>query len=109
MSKYSNIKIKRFAQMFGALSNPHRAVIFLRLASCCGSDAASCACYELQTCVGELGKGLNIAPSTVSHHIKELNRAGLIKMERCGRTVRCCVDPKAVRELTRFFAEVEGD
>jgi len=104
MSKYRNVKIKRYSQMFGALSNPHRAIIFLRLASCCCGDVVSCNRDALRTCVGDLGKGLNIAPSTVSYHIKELNRAGLIKMERCGRTVNCCVDLRAVHELTQFFA-----
>jgi DNA-binding transcriptional ArsR family regulator len=57
----------------------------------------------MRACVGDLGKNLRIAASTVSHHIRELNHAGLIKVERCGRTVKCCVDPKAVQELVDFF------
>jgi ArsR family transcriptional regulator, arsenate/arsenite/antimonite-responsive transcriptional repressor len=95
--------------MFAALSNPNRAVIFLRLASCCCGEAESCNHDEMRTCVGDLGKNLGIAASTVSHHIKELHRAGLIRMERCGRTVKCCVDPRAVQELADFFgtADVE--
>jgi ArsR family transcriptional regulator len=109
MSNYSTIKIKRFAQMFGALSNPNRATIFLRLAACCCGEAISCGREDMRTCVGDLGKNLNIAPSTVSHHIKELNRAGLIQVERCGRTVKCCVDPGAVQALTQFFVDASSE
>jgi len=103
MSKYRTIQIKRYAQMFAALSNPNRAIIFLRLASCCCNQAETCGHEEMRACVGDLGKNLRIAASTVSHHMKELHRARLIKMERCGRTVKCCVDPKTVQELVDFF------
>jgi len=103
MSNYRNRKIDQYSRMFAALSNRNRAEIFLRLASCCGGAQEKCSPDEMRICVGDLGKHLEIAASTVSHHIKELNRAGLIKMERVGRTVLCRVDPRAVRELTEFF------
>ena len=103
MSNFRTEEIGRFARIFGALSNPNRVKIFLKLVSCCSVKAASCTDDEVCACVGELGKDLGIAPSTVSHHIKELNRAGLIKMERCGRTVRCWVDPDIPADLATFF------
>lgn len=106
MSNYRNEEIERMARKFGALSNPNRAKIFLQLASRCSSKAASCTDDDMYSCVGELGKDLGIAPSTVSHHIKELNQAGLIKMERSGRTVKCWVDSGAVFELADFFGRV---
>jgi len=53
--------------------------------------------------VGELGKDLGIVPSTVSHHIKELHRSGLIRVERKGQNVECWVSPEAVNELAAFF------
>ncbi len=95
--------------MFGALSNPNRAIIFSRLASFCRGEAASCIRDDMRACVGDLGKNLNIAASTVSHHIKELHRAGMIEVEKCGRKVKCRVDPKAVQELEKFFAWVISD
>ncbi|MEJ2694999.1 MAG: metalloregulator ArsR/SmtB family transcription factor, partial [Candidatus Thiodiazotropha sp.] len=61
------------AEMFKALGNDHRLEIFHRLAGCC--DLGDVGYY-----VGQLGEGLNIAPSTLSHHLKELHRAGLIEM-----------------------------
>jgi len=103
MSNYRNKKVGEYTRMFAALSNPHRAQILLRLAKCCCGDANSCSHDEMRTCVGDVAKHFKIAASTVSHHIKELNQAGLIKMERCGRTVKCCVDKEAVRELADFL------
>jgi DNA-binding transcriptional ArsR family regulator len=46
--------------------------------------------------VSDLGKGLEIDPSTVSHHIRELRQAGLIRMERRGKNMLCWVDRETV-------------
>ena len=106
MSKYDLDHVERFAEMFQALSNPNRLSIFLRLASCCRA-APGCTGTteeEARTYVGELGQDLGIAPSTVSHHIKELRRSGLIRMERCGQKMACWVDPETLRGLAEFFS-----
>jgi DNA-binding transcriptional ArsR family regulator len=50
----------------------------------------------LRQCVGELCKGLEIDPSTVSHHVRELRQSGLIRMERRGKNMLCWVDPETV-------------
>ncbi|MFC1742489.1 ArsR/SmtB family transcription factor [Candidatus Riflebacteria bacterium] len=95
--------LNEFARMFRALSNQNRLSIFLHLVSCCCPGTT----YSLKgarTCVGELGKELEIVPSTVSHHIKELNRAGLIHMERRGKNVDCWVEPETMEKLARFFS-----
>jgi len=101
--------LERYAELFKALSNPNRLKIFSRLASCCSSSQQSCTTAEMSACVGELGTDLHIAPSTASHHIKELHRVGLIRMERCGQSIRCWVDKETLKELQRFMSELSHE
>ena len=106
MSKYRNIDIQRFSEAFKALSNPNRLQIFLKLVSCCvPGKVYSHDQDEASTYVGDLGKDLEIAPSTVSHHIKELNRAGLISLKRRGQKIECWVDPEVMHDLKAFFSQ----
>ncbi len=98
MSNYE-IASEPLAEIFKALSNPHRLALFERLTTCCEPGTKCSARF----CVGELGEGLSIAPSTLSHHLKELNRAGLIEMERCGKNVECWVEPSVLKKLSAFF------
>ena len=108
MSNNRTIDLARYSGVFGALSNPNRLSIFLRLLSCCGPDG-SCATEEsASACVGDLGQDMGIAPSTVSHHVKELYRSGLIRVERRGQKVECWVDPGTLRDLAEFFAPWRG-
>lgn len=87
--------------MFKALSNPHRLAIFLQLAKCCSRQ--SCSHEDMCCCVGDLGKNLSVVPSTVSHHVKELVNAGLIRCERRGQNIDCWVDPKILKDMSQFF------
>ena len=112
MSNNREDNIEKFADMFKALSNPNRLRIFLRLISCCppgtlaeirqgveGVESEGCAC------VGELGQDLGIVASTISHHIKELKNAGLIRMERNGQKMECSIDPDTLTALQDFFTD----
>jgi ArsR family transcriptional regulator, arsenate/arsenite/antimonite-responsive transcriptional repressor len=103
MSIIQTTQIRRFAEIFKALSNPHRLDIFLRLASCCPLGTKCTGDAEIRQCVGELAKGVSIDPSTVSHHLKELRRSGLIHMERNGRNIECWVDPEVVHSLANLL------
>ena len=91
------------AGMFKALSNPHRLSLFNRLMSCCepGTRCQTDAAVHIN--VGQLGEGVDIAPSTLSHHLKELNRAGLIHMARSGKRVECWVEPRVLEQIGAFF------
>lgn len=84
--------------MFKALSSPHRLRIFLGLASCCSQLVADGerACM----CVSEVCEPLELAQSTLSHHLKELRHAGLIQTQRDGRRIMCWVTPQAIKGLS---------
>lgn len=99
----SKIDIRRYASVFKALSNPHRLALFDELTRCCAPGTA-CSLEATTRCVGDLGESLDIAPSTLSHHLKELNRAGLVRMERKGKQVMCWVEPRILQELSDYFS-----
>ncbi len=108
MSKYQVENLEKFSEIFKALSNPNRLKIFLRLISCCQPGTLTTIKENVEpeecACVGELGKDLNIVPSTISHHIKELRRAGLIRMERNGQKIECSIDSETITALQGCFS-----
>lgn len=107
MTKAKKLDQVKLAEAFKALSNPHRLSIYMMLADCCGPGATSCDIAEDGSipCVGDLGKRLDIAQSTLSHHLKELARARLITLERRGKQVVCGFDHETFGELKTFFSE----
>jgi len=94
----------RLAVMFHALASPQRLQIFLQLVArcglpgCCDASSAGARC-----CAGELGKPLDIAASTLSHHLKELRQAGLMHVERRGQKIECWINPEPLKLLASFF------
>ncbi|MCW8899103.1 MAG: metalloregulator ArsR/SmtB family transcription factor [Gammaproteobacteria bacterium] len=104
MSNYRILEPNELAESFKALSNPNRLLIFQRLLSCCEPGTVCSADTVNGFCVGELGEDLAVAPSTLSHHIKELQRAGLIKTQRRGKNIECFVDADKVGILKEFFS-----
>ena len=99
MSNYREDDLTRFSEAFKALSNPNRLAIFLHLVSCCPPGTLCSFDEEMRKCVGDLGKGLQIVSSTISHHIKELRTAGLIHVQKKGKFTECWVDGEAVSLL----------
>lgn len=59
-----------------ALADPRRYEILQKI----GRSDASCACGDIRNC-------LPISPATLSHHMKELENAGLIEAQREGKFV----------------------
>lgn len=104
MSNNRDIPIDEFAEIFKALSNANRLRIFLRLATCCKPGTVGFVDENATAYIGELGKEVDVLKSTVSHHIKELKRVGLIRTERQGQKIACWVDPHMVESLKKFFS-----
>lgn len=89
---------------FKALGNPHRLRIVRLLLerdwACCDRERPEDCTLDPASCnVGELAERLDVAPSTTSHHLKELERAGLLERRREGRRLYCRVDTSTLRRL----------
>jgi ArsR family transcriptional regulator len=94
--------LESLAKIFRALANPQRLVIFERLREAAlrcrpGKDAAMCVCH--------IADGFELALSTVSHHLKELREAGLIRCEKRGQWVYCSINPDVEEKVEAFFKE----
>lgn len=80
------------AQYAKALGHPARVKVLRILA-------------QLDSCVsGEIAGKFDLAPSTVSQHLKVLKEAGLIRGEVDGPRICYCVEPNALRRLKGLVA-----
>lgn len=94
---------ERLASAFKALSNPRRLQIFtevVRRQGGASADEVGCGCL-LTDFIQRLGIG---AP-TVSHHLRALEAAGLIELQRDGRNLRCTVSEAAPLALIAMLAQ----
>jgi len=82
-------------QALSALANEHRLRIFRTLVAVGPSGLRA----------GELAGRLGIGPTSLSFHLKELDRAGLLVSTRQGRNVVYAVQIEGVRELLTFLTE----
>lgn len=103
MSKYISTEIESYSAAFGALSNPHRLQIYTLLSGCCEPGTRCLIESAEPCCVGDIGRQMDIAASTLSHHLKELNRANLIEMNREGKQIYCSVNPAMLQKIRAFF------
>lgn len=85
--------------MFRALSNRNRLRLFLNLLDESRLDLAK---GRIHDCfLVKLLGGLELGAPTVSHHVRELADAGLIRTEREGKQLTCSVDPEGLARLRR--------
>jgi len=105
MSNHEIDDVERLAAAFAALSNPQRLRMFIKLASTCRAGKDEPVPPRPFCCATEVGEGLDLAGSTVSHHLKELRQAGLMHVERHGRRIDCWASQETLERLATFFAE----
>ncbi len=89
------------SMIFRALADANRLAIFQLLRERCRSEPPLSENRIGQT-VSEIAEEFDLSLSTVSHHLKELKNAGLIRCEKRGRWVHCSVDEAALREVESF-------
>jgi ArsR family transcriptional regulator, arsenate/arsenite/antimonite-responsive transcriptional repressor len=89
------MKLDDAAARLESLGNPTRLKIFRALVRA-GDNGMS---------VGKLQTKLDIAPSTLSHHLKSMLIVGLITQERQSTTLICRADYDIMRSLIDFLME----
>jgi len=82
--------ISRLDQVFGALSDPTRRAIVVRL---CEGEAS----------VGELAEPFEMALPSLMKHIRVLETSGLIATEKIGRVRTCALKVAALETLEQWL------
>ena len=117
------MELSNYATMFKALSNEQRLKIFLIIYNrCCVPESTVIDPEKLITdppCCSTMGSFqkafstvcdcLNLSRSTISHHFKELQNAGLISCEREGQSFRCSVNEEAISALRKFLGDPDQE
>ncbi|MFW6197689.1 MAG: ArsR/SmtB family transcription factor [Myxococcota bacterium] len=104
--------VETLSRAFRALGHPNRLTIVRallgRAMACCSADRADDCTLDPASChVGKLAELVDVAPSTLSHHLKELEDAGVIERAREGRFLYCRVNESLLAELVAALQHSE--
>ena len=96
------------ARIFKALSNPQRLKIFHML--CAWQEAGDYPpgdpCEGVARCFTRACCTIGLSRSTISHHFKELQNAGLITVKRSGQSFMCRINMDAVEDVRNFLQQL---
>ena len=95
MALESKIDAHRFTLISKALADPKRFEMLQRIAAC--NQAPTCSCIR---------DWLKLAPATISHHLKELETAGLVSIERDGKFAHITVRRDVLKAYTNRLASI---
>ena len=85
----------RIVTSLAALAHEHRLRIFRLLVRRGPSGMPA----------GEIAEKVGIGPTNMSFHLKELDRAGLLRATRDGRYIRYAIDVEGMRKLLTYLTE----
>lgn len=89
------MRAKSVVEALGALAHEHRLAIFRFLVET-GPEGWP---------AGRIGERLGLSPSTLTFHLHNLERAGLITQRRDGRQLIYSADYAAMNALVRYLTE----
>lgn len=90
----------KLAKILKALSHPKRLELYFMIAEQSQADfETGCECF-----VTDIMSCLKLGAPTISHHIKELENAGLITTERKGKYLSARVNRDTLEEVDKIFA-----
>lgn len=90
------------ARVFKALGDPSRLAIYEVIRES-ADPAEGHSSSEIENSVSHIAARFDLTLSTVSHHIRELRMAGLIRCERRGQSIYCSAEPEILEELRGFL------
>lgn len=85
----------RAVEALGALAQESRLQVF-RLLVRSGPDGLA---------AGQIGEHVGVPPTTLSFHLSQLSRAGLVTSRRDGRSVIYAADYEGMRRLMQYLTE----
>ena len=94
--------VTRMSKVFRALSNKNRLQLFLNLLEESRLDLAKGRTHDCF--LASILNNLRIGAPSISHHLRELEAAGLIETSKEGKQLVCSIRPGAMQELALFFA-----
>ncbi len=95
---------QKASTIFKALGCEQRILLLQLLRKWCCVETC---CDGVEKAFTKASEELNISRSTLSHHFKELESAGLIVCVRSGQSRHCQVNEEALKEIRDFLAMPE--